>query len=62
MSETDELDAWIDAGTALLGIPMQPEWRRRVRMHLAITLDHATTRAGISTLPDEADPAPMFRA
>jgi hypothetical protein len=55
------LDAWIDAGTKALGIEMQPEWRHAVRMHLAISLSHATlvTEPGI---PDHLDPAPIFRA
>lgn len=55
------LDALIDAGTAVVGIEMRPEWRRAVRMHLAISLGHAM--AVMETkLPDDLDPAPVFRA
>jgi hypothetical protein len=55
------LDALIDAGTAALGIPMQPEWRQAVRMHLAISLGHARTVME-AHIPDDVDPAPVFRA
>jgi Protein of unknown function (DUF4089) len=56
-----ELDAWIDAGTALLGIPIQPEWRAAIRLHLTITFGHAITVLAFG-LPDEADAAPTFHA
>ena len=60
MTDT-ELDNWIDAGTALLGIAVQPEWRAAIRLHLGITLGHANTVLAFR-LPDEADPAPVFHA
>jgi hypothetical protein len=41
MSDTDELDAWLDANAALLGIAIAPEWRDTVRLHLRITRDMA---------------------
>jgi hypothetical protein len=55
------LDALIDAGTALLGLEMKQAWRPAVRMHLAISLDHAATVLDIP-LDDHLDPAPVFRA
>lgn len=55
------LDAMIDAGMALLGIDVKPEWRQAVRMHLAISLGHSETVLAMP-LPDELDPAPVFRA
>lgn len=55
------LDAMIDAGTTVLGIEMQPEWRQAVRMHLAISLGHAATVLE-TELSDHIDPAPVFRA
>ena len=55
------LDAWIDAGTAALGIAVKPEWRQAIRMHLAISLGHAETVLAVD-LPDHLDPAPVFRA
>jgi hypothetical protein len=55
------LDALIDAGTTVVGIEMKPEWRPAVRMHLAISLGHAATVME-TPLPDDLDPAPVFRA
>jgi hypothetical protein len=55
------LDAWIDAGTAALGIDMKPDWRVAVRMHLRISLDHAKTVLN-ADLDDHLDPAPVFQA
>ena len=51
MDETT-LDAWIDAGTAALGLTVEPEWRQAVRMHLRISLGHAATvlAAGLTTI------------
>ena len=55
------LDALIDAGTAALGIKMKAEWRPAVRMHLAVSLDHAAIVLQ-TPLADHLDPAPVFRA
>jgi hypothetical protein len=57
----NDTDAWLDANAALLGIDVAPEWREAVRMHLRITGDLAQ-RVLEFPLPDEADPAPVFRA
>ncbi|WP_428489969.1 DUF4089 domain-containing protein [Rhodopila sp.] len=59
--EEAALDALIDAGTAILGIEVEPQWRAAVRMHLAISLDHAAVVLE-APLPDFLDPAPVFRA
>ncbi|HTC08314.1 MAG TPA: DUF4089 domain-containing protein [Acetobacteraceae bacterium] len=56
-----ELDAWIDVGTAVLGIPVDPAWRAAIRLHLGITVGHAQNVLAFP-LPDEADPAPVFQA
>lgn len=56
-----ELDAFIEAGCRLLGIPVLDEWRDDIRLHLAISLDHARN-FGAFDLPDDADPAPVFTA
>lgn len=61
MTETNELDALIDAGTAVLGIAVPLEWREQIRLHLAISLRHAAA-VGAFPLPDETDPAPVFQA
>jgi hypothetical protein len=59
MNDT-HLDALIDAGTAALGITIQPEWRDAIRMHLAISLGHMQTVLE-EPLADHIDPAPVFR-
>jgi hypothetical protein len=55
------LDALVDAGTAALGIEMKADWRAAVRMHLAISLNHAAIVLQ-TPLADHLDPAPVFRA
>jgi len=56
-----ELDAFMDASAAALGIKIEPEWRDAVRGNLAVTF-----RLGALVLefplPDEAEPAPVFTA
>ncbi|MFK8252292.1 DUF4089 domain-containing protein [Ancylobacter terrae] len=52
--------AFLDAGLALVGLPLEPELRPRVLMHLAIAVE----LAGLITafpLSDEAEPAPVYR-
>ena len=61
MPAPDPLDALIDAVAPVLGIPIEPSWRSAVRTHLEISLRHAQSVASF-TLPDEAEPAPVFRA
>ena len=61
MSDADDLDAWLDANAALLGIAVAPEWRDSVKLHLRITRDLARLVLDFP-LPDDADPAPVFRA
>jgi hypothetical protein len=57
----DQLDAFILAGTALLELPIPPEWRPAIRSHLSVTLSHARTVMAFP-LPDDSDPAPVFSA
>jgi hypothetical protein len=61
MMDETALDALIDAGTAVVGIEINQEWRQAIRMHLAISLGHAIAVME-AKLPDELDPAPVFRA
>jgi hypothetical protein len=61
MNEADDLDAFIAAGTRLIGVAIRPEWRDAIRLHLSISLEHARTVAEFS-LPDETDPAGVFSA
>ena len=57
----DDLDTLISAGTAVLGITVDPAWHDAVRANLEVTLSLAAL-VDAFPLPDEADPAPVFRA
>jgi hypothetical protein len=57
----DELDAYITANAAALGLAIRPEWRDAVRANLAVTLRMAAMVEGVA-LEDEAEPGPVFRA
>ncbi len=51
----------IEAGTRLLGIPLDPTWRPTILANLEVTLRLAALVDSFP-LPDEADPAPVFLA
>lgn len=59
-TDPTQFDALIDAGTALLRIPVDPAWRPAIRLHLGISLTHAATVLDFP-LPDDAEPAPVFQ-
>ncbi len=52
--------ALLDAGLSVAGLPLEPELRPRVLMHLETA---AAMAALVMTfpLPDEAEPAPVYR-
>lgn len=57
----DEHDASLTVAAAVLGIALQPEWAAAVRFHLELSLRLAQMVAEFP-LPDDAEPAPVFRA
>ena len=57
----DPLDAYIDSAAALLGLPLEPEWKGAVRASLDVTLKHAALVAE-KELPDDAEPAAIYQA
>lgn len=57
----DPLDDYIEAAAAALGLPLDPAWQGAVKANLAVTLKHAATVTEFP-LPDEAEPAPVFKA
>jgi hypothetical protein len=61
MTAADTLDAFIEAAAAALDLPLDPAWKPAVRANLAVTLGHAATVAEFA-LPDEAEPAPIYKA
>ena len=57
----DPFDEFIAAAAAVLQLPLQPDWQGAVKANLAVTLQHANFVAGFA-LPDEAEPAPIYKA
>jgi hypothetical protein len=55
------LEEFVEAAAAALGLPLEPEWKAAVAANLDVTLKHANTVAGFR-LPDDAEPAPVFKA
>lgn len=58
---TDPLDAYIDAVSAALNLPIDDAWREAVRANLKVTLTMAR-RVEEFALPDALEPAPVFSA
>jgi len=57
----DSLDDFIAAAAQALDLALDPAWGPAVRGNLIVTFKHAATVAEFA-LPDEAEPAPVFRA
>jgi hypothetical protein len=57
----DQLDAFIGAAVRTLDLPAKKAWLPAIKANLSVTLKHAATVATFE-LPDEAEPAPVFRA
>ena len=60
-ARSNDLDAYIDAAAQALGIPIQPEWKPEIRANLDVTFKLAAL-VGEKELPDDAEPAPVFKA
>jgi hypothetical protein len=63
MSEPDDetLTEFMRSGAKLLGLPLDAAWEASVRGHLRVSLRHAALVEAFA-LPDDAEPAPVFRA
>jgi len=57
----DPLDEFIAAGGRALDLKIDKAWMPAVRGHLQVTLRHGALVAGFA-LPDDAEPAPVFKA
>lgn len=57
----DGHDASLTVAAAVLGIALRPEWVPAVRFHLELSLRLAQMVAEFP-LPDDTEPAPVFRA
>jgi hypothetical protein len=61
MAPDDTLDDLITATADALALPIDPAWRPAVRTHLEVTLRLGKLIEDVD-LPDDAEPAPVFRA
>jgi len=61
VTSASSLDAFIDASAAALGLPLDPAWKPGIRANLEVTLKLANVVAAFD-LPDEIEPAPVFKA
>jgi hypothetical protein len=59
--DDDSADAIVNSVAPTLGIAIDPAWRDAVVTHLKATGDAARLVLDF-TLPDELEPAPVFRA
>jgi 1-carboxybiuret hydrolase subunit AtzG-like len=55
------LDDFIAAAAAALGLPLEEAWKPAVKINLEVTLRHAAAVTEFK-LPDDAEPAPIFKA
>ena len=60
-TKTSSLDAFIDAASAVLGLTIADAWRPAVAANLRVTIEHAAAVEAFA-LPDDAEPAPIFKA
>ena len=56
-----DLDAYIASAARLLRLPLEDAWRPAVRTNLEVTLRLAAL-VDAFPLPDDTEPAPVFRA
>ena len=61
MTSEDEWNEFIAASARVLVLPVDPAWYPAVRANLAVTWTLADSVAEFE-LPDDAEPAPVFRA
>ena len=57
----EPLDDFIAAAAAALDLPLEAEWQGAIKANLEVTLKHANFVADFA-LPDEAEPAPIYKA
>ncbi len=58
---TSDLDEFIAASARVLALPADPAWYPKIRVNLEVTFRLAALVADFQ-LPDDAEPAPVFRA
>lgn len=58
---SDPLDGFLDAAARALAFPIEDEWRAAIKANLTVNLAMGAMVAEFP-LPDETEPAPIFRA
>jgi len=58
---TNSLDTYIDTAAEALGLTIEPQWKPTVRANLEVSLKLARL-VDEFPLPDETEPASIFRA
>ena len=58
---TPDLDEFIAASARVLALPVEPAWYPTIRFNLEVTFRLAALVADYP-LPDDSEPAPVFRA
>ncbi len=61
MAPKDPLDDFITAAAHARALPIDPAWKPAIHAHLEVTLRLGKLVEDFS-LPDDAEPAPVFRA
>ncbi|MGD0332555.1 MAG: DUF4089 domain-containing protein [Xanthobacteraceae bacterium] len=57
----DAIDTLVAANAQALALPIDPAWRPAIAFNLQLLFKHAKIVEAFS-LPDDTDPAPVFRA
>jgi hypothetical protein len=57
----DPLDDFIDSAAKALSLPLEPAWKPAVRANLDVSLKLGNLVSEFP-LPDDAEPAPVFKA
>jgi hypothetical protein len=60
METDDPFDKLIDAAAHSLALPIEPKWRPAIRANLEVTLRFARLVDEFD-LPDDLEPAPVYR-
>ena len=60
-ADRDFVDGLMTASAEALGLTIDPTWHKSVKFNLSLVLDHAR-RVATFSLPDDAEPAPVFHA
>ena len=58
---SNSLDSLIEAAAEALKIEIDDAWKPAVRTNLEVVLQHAA-KVDVFPLPDDAEPAPVFKA